>query len=166
MSRLFLSLWLPDRAVAALEELHRKDTRGVRFVPPENWHVTLRFLGRCSPDEVLAALDGVDLPPARAQLGPAVDVLRGDHLVVPVRGVNELAAVVIAATAEIGDPPPRRSFFGHVTLARRKKHAHMPRVLGTPVAAEWPVDEVALVESRLHPDGARYETLLTWPVGP
>lgn len=40
----------------------------------------------------------------------------------------------------------------------------MPRVLGTLVSAEFEVEEIALVESRLHPDGARYETLDTWRV--
>ena len=40
----------------------------------------------------------------------------------------------------------------------------MPRVLGELVSAEFAVTEVALVESRLHPQGARYETLATWPV--
>jgi 2'-5' RNA ligase len=163
--RLFLTLWLPDHATAALEELHRKDAKGVRFVPPENWHVTLRFLGTCEPGDAVAAVDGARLPAASARLGPAVDLLRRDHLVVPVKGIDELAAAVVKATSDIGDPPPKRAFFGHVTLARLKKHADMPRVLGDSVSAEWPVREVALVQSRLHPDGARYETLTTWPVG-
>ncbi len=165
MPRLFLTLWLPDHATAALEELHRKDAKGVRFVPPGNWHVTLRFLGNCDPGEVVASIDGVGLPAADARLGPAVDLLRRDHLVVAVKGIDELAAAVVNATSDIGDPPPKRAFFGHVTLARLKKHANMPRVLGEPVSAEWPVREIALVQSRLHPDGARYETLHTWPVG-
>jgi 2'-5' RNA ligase len=165
MPRLFLTLWLPDHATAVLEELHRKDARGVRFVVPENWHLTLRFLGNCEPGEVLARLEGVHLPAADARLGPAVDLLHQDHLVVPVRGIDELAATVVKATSDIGDPPPKRRFFGHVTLARLKKHANMPRALGTPVSAEWPVREIALAQSRLHPDGARYETLHTWPVG-
>jgi 2'-5' RNA ligase len=38
----------------------------------------------------------------------------------------------------------------------------MPRALGTMIAAEFEVDEVALVASRLHQDGARYETIETW----
>ena len=83
---------------------------------------------------------------------------------VPVRGLDELAAAVVTATTEVGEPPPRRRFHGHVTLARLKKHATMPRVLGDRVSAEWPVQEIALVQSRLHPEGARYETLQTWPL--
>ena len=43
-ARAFVALWPPEEIVVRLEGLHRKDQRGVRFVRPENWHVTLRFL--------------------------------------------------------------------------------------------------------------------------
>ena len=41
----------------------------------------------------------------------------------------------------------------------------MPHALGMLVEAGFDVDEVALVQSRLDPQGARYETLQAWPVG-
>jgi 2'-5' RNA ligase len=164
MPRLFLALWPPDHVVEALSALHRKEQRGARFVPPENWHVTLRFLGESNPSEVLEAMSSVPLSAGRASLGPAVDVLSGRSLVVPVSGLDELAAVVVTATRDIGDAPPTRRFFGHVTIARLKRDAAMPRALGTPVSSAWEADEVALVQSRLHPDGVRYETIHAWPV--
>lgn len=164
MRRLFLAAWPPQHTVEVLESIHRKDDRGARFVPPENWHVTLRFLGECGPADVVDAVDSASLPAGRASLGPAVDVLSGRSLVVPVSGLDELARSVVAATRHIGDPPPKRRFFGHVTIARLKRTSSIPRALGTHVSSEWDVGEVALVESRLHPDGARYETIHTWPV--
>ena len=163
MARLFIAVWPPEDVAAELTSLHRKDQRGVRFVRPENWHVTLRFLGECHVDDVVAALDDVALDPARARLGPAVDVLDERALVVPVAGVDDLARAVITATRDIGARPPKR-FVGHLTLARVKPRAPMPRVLGSLISAEFDVTEVALVQSRLHPDGARYETVHTWPV--
>jgi 2'-5' RNA ligase len=166
MARLFVAIWPPEDVVEVLMGLHRKDLRGVRFVVPENWHVTLRFLGEADPAAVAAALDGVALGPADARLGPAVDVVAERALVVPVAGVDDLAHAVVAATADIGDPPPRRRFVGHLTLARVKRHARLPASIGEPVSAAFDVTEVALVESRLHPDRARYETLDTWPVLP
>ena len=42
----------------------------------------------------------------------------------------------------------------------------MPVALGALVGGEFDVDEIALVQSRLDPEGARYETLHTWPLGP
>ena len=92
MARLFVAIWPPEDVVEVLMGLRRKDQRGVRFVRPENWHVTLRFLGAADPAAVSAALDGVVPAPARARLGPAVDVIAERALVVPVRGVDDLAA--------------------------------------------------------------------------
>jgi 2'-5' RNA ligase len=163
MPRLFVAVWPSEAVGEALWALHRKDQRGVRFVPPENWHVTLRFLGECATDDVLAAMDGVELPRARAVLGPAVDVLDERALVVPVRGVDDLARAVVRRTERLGERPSRR-FFGHLTVARVKRNVPMPRVLGELIAAEFDVGEVALVQSRLGPAGARYETVHAWPV--
>jgi 2'-5' RNA ligase len=165
MARLFLAVWPPDDVVATLESLHRKDQRGVRFLPPENWHVTLRFLGDAHPGDVAAALDTVALPATHARLGPAVDVLEERVLVVPVTGLDPLADLVIAATRDIGTQRPRRRFVGHLTVARIKPHVAMPRALGALVEASFDVHEVTLVESVLRPEGARYHTVATWPVG-
>ena len=164
MARLFVAVWPPEEVAAELTALHRKDRLGVRFVRPENWHITLRFLGDADPDQVIDALAGTTLPSARARLGPAVDVMAERALVVPVDGLDELAGQVTERTNQIGQPPGKR-FIGHLTLARLKSHASMPRTLGALVGAEFDVDEIALVQSRLDPQGARYETIETWPVG-
>lgn len=163
MARLFVAVWPPDDTVTELTALRRKDQRGVRFVAPESWHITLRFVGEAHPDDVGEALDRTTLSPARARLGPGVDVLADRALVVPVHGLDDLAAAVVDATASLGRPA-RRRFTGHLTLARLKRRATVPAALGAFVTAEFDVTEIALVQSRLHPDGARYETLATWPV--
>jgi RNA 2',3'-cyclic 3'-phosphodiesterase len=165
MARLFVAVWPSEDVVEELRSLRRKDQRGVRFVEPESWHVTLRFLGEADPDEATAALDQAALPTAHATFGPAVDVVGERALVVPVSGLDDLASAVRDATAHLGEPPPRRRFVGHLTLARVKPHAAMPEALGAMVRAEMPVQEVALVRSRLAPDRARYDTVATWPVG-
>ncbi len=164
MTRLFVAVWPPEEVVEELRALPRKDQRGVRFVPPDNWHVTLRFLGAADIDDAAAALDALHVPRATARLGPGIDVLGDRALVVPVHGLDDLAAAVTACTADLGERP-RARFVGHLTLARLKHHVPMPRALGMMVEAEFDVDEVALVESRLHPDGARYRTVATWPLG-
>jgi RNA 2',3'-cyclic 3'-phosphodiesterase len=164
MTRLFVAVWPPDDVVADLTALHRKDQRGIRFVPPENWHVTLRFLGAADPDQVIDVLDGVTFSSARARLGPAVDVLAERALVIPVDGLDALAGQVTECTKHIGEPP-RKRFIGHLTLARVKSHVPMPRVLGAPARADFDIEEIALVQSRLDPHGSRYETIETWPVG-
>jgi len=164
MPRLFLAVWPPEDTVSELMALRRKDQRGVRFVAPERWHVTLRFFGEAHPDDVEEAMADVDLPPAVATLGPAVDVLGERVLAVPVNGLEALAGVVVAATRGVGDPPPRRAFHGHITIARIARDARMPPTLGTRVDGTFCVEELALVRSRLDPDGVRYDTVATWPL--
>jgi len=163
MSRLFIAVWLPDEVAETLHALHRKDQRGVRFVPPENWHITLRFLGESNPVKVVDALAGIDIGHAVASLGPAVDVFDERSLVVPVAGLDELAAEVVERTKRLGTEKPRKRFLGHVTVARVQSNVAMPRVLGELIADEFDVTEIALIESRLTSNGARYETLETWP---
>jgi RNA 2',3'-cyclic 3'-phosphodiesterase len=164
MTRLFIAVWPPEEVVADLTALHRKDQRGVRFVVPESWHITLRFLGEARPDDVRAALEGWSMPAATVRLGPAVDVLAERALVLPAAGLDHIATEVAERTAHLGEPP-RKRFTGHLTLARFKPSADMPRVLGSTMNAEFVADEIALVQSRLEPSGARYETIDTWPLG-
>jgi 2'-5' RNA ligase len=82
-------------------------------------------------------------------------------IVVPVAGLDAMAATITLATASIGDAPPKR-FVGHLTVARVKANAPMPQTLGALISSEFDVDELSLVQSRLEPSGARYETLHTW----
>ena len=160
MERLFVAA-LPDGPTGEmLRGLPRPDERGVRWVRPEQWHVTLRFIGACSVDAVESRLDGAALPRSHARLGPAVEWL-GPQLVVPVAGVDELAAAVHAVTDGIGEPP-RPRFRGHLTIARTRRSA-TSTVVGHPVVGSFTVTEVALVRSELTPDGARYTALATYP---
>ena len=163
MARLFIAVWPPEDVVEELTFLRRKDQRGVRFVRPEDWHITLRVFGEADPRDVTDALAGINLPPARARLGPAVDVISERALVIPVAGLDAIAETAKQHTLRIGQPD-RKRFVGHLTVARVKPRFPMPSTLGSLVSAEFDVYEIALVQSRLHAQGARYETIETWPV--
>jgi 2'-5' RNA ligase len=93
MARLFIAVWPPEDVVADLLALHRKDRRGVRFLPPDRWHVTLRFLGEADPADVADAMGDV-ADPATARLGPAVDIVGGRVLAVPVAGLHLMAGAL------------------------------------------------------------------------
>lgn len=157
-TRLFVAVWPPSGIVEQLAALPRPDEPGVRWTAPEQWHVTLRFLGATDVDEARRRLERVDAPPTDAQLGPRVARL-GRHVVaVPVTGLDDLARVVTEATDDLGDPPDPRPFAGHITLARLK-HRSACGVAGPAVSGSWPVTAVDLVRSDLHPDGSRYTTV-------
>lgn len=160
---MFLAVWPPDGLAEELRGLPRKERPGVRWIPPENWHVTLRFLGEADAEEIAGRLDHVTLPTATARYGPAIDLMWQRTIVVPVDGLADLADSVASATAGLGDQPPRRRFVGHLTVARVKRGGRVPDVIGLPVAATDNLATVALVASTLRPSGAEYETIATWP---
>lgn len=165
--RLFVAVWPSAEARELLGALPRPAVPGLRWSTPDQWHVTLRFLGEADPDEVRAALAAVEgTGPAEARLGPATARFGNRVLHVPVDGLDRLAASVVAATGHLGRPPEGRPFRGHVTLARPvgRGRPDLRPLVGTPLAASWPVASVALVASRLRPAGAVYETEATVPL--
>ena len=164
MARLFLAVWPPAAVLERLTALPRPDQAGVRWVPPENLHLTLRFLGDADPDAVDAHLAGAHLPAAEVTLGPVVSRLGRNVVVVPAAGLDELAHAVREATASIGRPPDPRPFAGHLTLARLK-HRAACGVAGTPFHATFSVTGVALVESLPAGHGVGYTTLGRYVVG-
>jgi 2'-5' RNA ligase len=163
MPRLFVAVWPPDDLLDRLADAERPRDQGVTWMPQEHLHVTLRFLGEADVDEVVARLDAVPLPAATAVVGPAIDVMRERTLVLPVAGVDDLAAVVQHALRGVGTEPERRRFVGHMTMARLSRTARPDRSVGRRFDACFDVDEVALVHSTLTPTGSIYDTVTTWP---
>lgn len=168
MARLFVALWPPDDVRDAVGRLSRPAVPGLRWTTPDQWHVTLRFLGEVGDvDGVAAALDAMpwDVGPVALAAGPASDRFGQRLLHVPVAGADDLAAAVLAATAAFGAAPDDRPFRGHLTLARvsgrKGRGVDLGPLCGVPFEAAWTATEVALVASRLLPGGARYDTVAT-----
>jgi 2'-5' RNA ligase len=163
MARLFVAIWPPDDVLDLLADMDRPKDQGVKWVPQENLHITLRFLGDADIDDVIDRLDQVLLPAATAVVGPAFDLLGERSLISPVAGVDELAAVVQQALRGLGTERERKRFLGHITVARLARRARPDRSAGRRLDATFDVTEVALVASTLHDTGAVYETVATWP---
>jgi 2'-5' RNA ligase len=162
-ARLFVAVVPPEAVLDRVAALPRPEVEGLRWTSRDQWHVTLRFLGKVTDvDAVTAALGSASFAHCEARLGPEVGRLGRRVLHIPVAGLDDLGAAVVARTAELGEPPEARPFTAHLTLARARSRSGIdlrPRT-GAPIAAGWRVEEVCLVESHLHPQGARYETLL------
>jgi 2'-5' RNA ligase len=158
--RLFVAVWPSEEVHAAIAAFPRPDVDGLRWTTPDQWHVTLRFLGDCDLDEARDALESVEAPATEAVMGPVTGRFGRRILHVPVAGLDEIARAAIAATGEVGEPPEDRPFKGHLTLARsRRGDTDLRPLAGLPLAGRWPVTEVTLVASRLGPGGARYEVV-------
>jgi 2'-5' RNA ligase len=167
--RLFVAVWPPAEVTQALASLDRPDRRGLRWTTPDQWHVTLRFLGSMEDaEEGKRALDGAVPVAAPGQpvaiAGPAVAPLGPSILCVPVAGLEDIAASVVAATAGIGERPPERPFRGHITLARARRGVDVRALAGQPFSAAWPVTELTLVASETRPSGARYRVVAGYAV--
>ncbi|MBC8194647.1 MAG: hypothetical protein ISR42_09410 [Acidimicrobiia bacterium] len=100
--RLFLAVVPPTELINRLTGLPRPEAPGLRWTAPHQWHVTLRFLGRTDPAVVIGALARLSTPSAVAEVGPATAVLGNRVVMVPVAGLDEVAAAVTALTAEVG----------------------------------------------------------------
>ncbi len=163
MTRLFVAIWPPDDLLERLADIERPKDPGVKWLPPENLHVTLRFLGDADEDDVIERLDAVLLPAATAIVGPAFDLRAERSIMLPVAGVDDLASVVDRALRGVGTAHERRRFVGHLTMARLARQARPDRSVGRRFDAEFVVREVALVASTLTDAGSIYDTVGTWP---
>ena len=162
MAHLFVAVWPPDEVLDLIAALPRPDVDGLRWTTRDQWHVTLRFFGSVELEEASAALRALSASTATAVLGPSTGRFGTRVLHVPVSGLEAVATSVVRATEEVGRPPEPRPFSGHLTLARardRRRGVDLRPLVGTPIAAEWPVDEVCLVESHLSSKGANYDVV-------
>jgi 2'-5' RNA ligase len=168
--RLFLAFKLPDDVVEALVAWQSHALRG-RVVPPGNLHVTLAFLG-ARPAAELPAILAVLEQAAGASPPPVFELVRwretraAGMLALRDRTSHgaELAARLHEALAELGVyEPEARPWLPHVTVLRYRER---PR-LSPPLPELDPVmpSEAAAYLSRLHPSGARYEVLQSFPLG-
>ncbi|HZQ84210.1 MAG TPA: RNA 2',3'-cyclic phosphodiesterase [Acidimicrobiales bacterium] len=166
--RLFVAVWPPADVVAQLAALPRPEIDGVRWTTPDQWHVTLRFLGELGgPEELSSVLRGTALPRASAVLGPVAEAPSPTLLWFPVSGLDALAAAVIGATGGVGRPA-EREFRGHLTLARARPRAPRSLLRRLPrleLAARWEVGEVTVVRSTTGGAGSRYDVVERFPTG-
>ncbi|MDQ6616480.1 MAG: RNA 2',3'-cyclic phosphodiesterase [Actinomycetota bacterium] len=164
--RLFVAAWPSPAVLEQLALIDRPPRPGIRWTPEDQWHVTLRFLGEIGGedvDRVKAALDQLGSAgaggPVTAVAGPALERLGQSVLCLPVAGLDELTAAVVALTSEFGVPVEDRSFRGHLTIARAGRAVNPRQPVPVPFSAAWEVEEVTLVASTLRPTGARYEVI-------
>lgn len=183
--RSFVAVLLSEDLRAALaEEVNRLRSRapGIGWVRADNVHLTLKFLGHLPPKtlervevglaEAVADQQRVILVFAGLGAFPSVDrprviwagVQEGAERLV------ELQARVEAVLVERGIPKEDRTFHPHLTLGRVKDPRQAVPLRPTLQArAEVPfgrldVSAIHLMRSDLHPQGARYTILRTFPL--
>ncbi|HEY7653422.1 MAG TPA: RNA 2',3'-cyclic phosphodiesterase [Methylomirabilota bacterium] len=184
MIRSFVAILLPDavrEAVAAATERLRPLCGAVAWVPPQNLHVTLQFLGGQSEEGLVAAEAALD--DAAARCAPIEVALHGIGafpglerprilwigMAQGALEVRALQARVADALAARGFPREERAWHPHLTIGRVFDERRWRREAGPPLRTALAqlattafgtlrIAEVALMRSDLSPAGARYTT--------
>ena len=165
--RVFFALWPDDATRAAISRATREAVRasGGRPIAKDRLHITVGFLGELTAERLAAAraVPPISLGPFELVLD-AVGIWPESKILwlapsAPPEALALLEARLWDALLELGFHGEDRIYRPHVTLARRAR----------PVEAEvepvqFPVRDLALVES--FPDGrnVHYEVLERWPL--
>lgn len=180
--RAFIAILLDDAvraAVAAQVEQLRPLAHAVAWVPPQNLHVTFKFLGEIDAATVEAVKEGLVEGVSEAELftvtfhglgafpGLARPRVIWIGVVQGARECQALQARVDAALSRRGLPQEGRPYTPHVTIGRVRE----PRGLTALQQAitrdahkafgDLSVKSISLMRSELRPAGARYTELYT-----
>lgn len=125
MPRLFTGFKVPEGVTSALSAM-RGGLPGARWAVPDDYHITLRFIGdidRRTARDLEDALADVRCGPLTITV-TGLDSFGGAKphsvyaSVAPDRALNELQQEHERAARRVGLPPDKRKFTPHVTLAR------------------------------------------------
>lgn len=180
--RLFAAL-LPSREsldeIARALEPYRELCPDLRWVPQENWHVTLAFFGEV-PETILPDLSArleraagryAPMTVSFTGVGAFPSARRGRVLWTGMDGplpvLSKLAASLAAGGRRAGVPyRDEKKFRAHLSLARARGETDVRPIVeamasfaGTP----WVASEVHLMRSHLG-QRVRYESLASWPL--
>ncbi len=185
MKRLFVAIKVvPDenflKSYVAL--CHALQLEKISWVKPDNFHLTLKFLGK-TPEEKLPAIRTA-LQHVSVQAKPFSMKMAGTGIfgssyrprvlwfgVENDDAIHRLGENVLNVLNNTGFPRDRQNFVPHLTIGRIKKIEHK-KIFQDAVAAhridflqEFTVDKIILYESLLTPSGVIYRTIMKFPLG-
>jgi len=178
--RTFIAIELPEKIVSAISKVQegiRSYGFKIRWVRPENIHLTLKFLGNIKEDDtkkvgntIFESVKGykpISLKAKGIGVFPGIKKPRviwtgiSDQLNL----LTELQKTLDEKLEEIGFPKEKRPFRGHLTLGRAKAKID-PKRLSDALkefakfeSESFSADRVILYKSELRPKGAVYTKL-------
>jgi RNA 2',3'-cyclic 3'-phosphodiesterase len=179
--RLFVAIEIPNHAKDVAETAFtpwRAVFPRARWVPRENLHVTLKFLGRTWPRVVdwvperiaEAAAECLPFETRLLGVGSFPSAKRGRAIWAGFEDdeqrLTELAGAIDAALEDEFEPE-KRPFHPHLTVARSDPPLKLPAAYTSTelVSEPWTVEHVTLFRSHLGRPAPRYEPLDRFPLG-
>jgi 2'-5' RNA ligase len=172
VGRVFVAVTLPAEVRLALDDKLRSHKIPGKVAPPENWHLTLRFLGNIEEvtyERFVSLLDTADLGNRfRLALGPLGAFPNPKRATVLWLGVSQGGEAMskLALTAEeaaqgAGLPTEERPFRPHLTVSRIRPPTEVGALIEAfgDIEIGWRCETMVVYRSRLGPGGARYEPL-------
>lgn len=184
--RLFLAINLPSSVVAAIDHdvaTLRAAAPAVRWIPPEKWHLTVRFIGEQPLERVAAIRTAIDAATARHADAPlaiggvgAFPNFRRARIVwigiAPDPRLEMLHHDIESACVALGMEHEGRPFRPHVTIGRVPGGVDEAALRALSRAARSvrcsevvDASSVDLMASELSPDGPRYRLVHSSPLG-
>ena len=178
--RLFVALPVEtDTARDIFQQLSPfRDTPGLKLIPPEGMHITLRFLGDVDGPKyraLIKMLKAFNPPvlPSKAEfstIGRFPSSGRPSVLIAPiVRGSFEIENLYNALSVCLLPffPKEKRNFSPHITLARVKDYTDigiLSQIMGISFKGSIPIERIILYKSELTSRGAVYTELAEIPL--
>jgi len=182
MMRTFIAFKLPEEVTASLGELQtalKQQGLKLRWVRPDNIHLTLKFLGDISTEEIPAVkrviravsqkqtvfsleAKGLGVFPTVKKARVLWSGIHGD-----VKRLRDLQSNLDRALADIGFEPEKRAFRGHLTLGRIKGRIDGRTLVsaisrfGSFASPPLTTERLILFKSDLKPTGAVYQELFS-----
>jgi 2'-5' RNA ligase len=183
--RLFVALELPVEIRKALGLLVKEMASAraqVRWVDPQNMHLTLKFLGEVAEEKEqmiyevsrLAAKEVRPFTVRVEDVGAFPSARRPRVIWVGIGKSPQLATLARRLEEEfqaVGFPSEKRPWTPHLTLGRVKTEVHSRDLEAKLSAAKFPprtfsVERISIVKSVLKPSGPVYTTLREIPLTP
>ena len=144
--RLFVAVSLSEEMrrtlIGLMHQLKRQGVEG-NYVPAQNLHLTLAFIGEYpDPEKVKAVIDSLSFPAFRLSLGDTGNF--GDVFWIGVKGNQKLKSYVKElrdALAAAGIPCDKGKFIPHITLVRKfssRSAWKLPAVCSAPKTVRLP----------------------------
>ncbi len=178
-NRVFIAISLSEaisKKIEVIQDKLKKTKADVRWVKPANIHLTLKFLGNISPEQIFGLKEELEkvaqkfqpFPIFIEEMGsfPSIDsprviwvgITRGKEI------LNKMNKAIEDDLAKIGFPREERAFHPHLTLGRCRSSKHRSQ-LAKQIKAEsaslgaLAVDKISIYRSLLTSEGPVYSLL-------